>query len=93
MIGVALGALTRNTIGAIVAAIAWTLFVEQVILTAIVPGVEKWLPTAAAIGLTNAPGPDPGRVLSPAAAGLVLAGYAVALLLAAAGTTMRRDVA
>jgi hypothetical protein len=51
------------------------------------------LPTAAAIGLTNAPGPDPGRVLSPAAAGLVLAGYAVALLPAAACTTMRRDVA
>ena len=93
MIGVALGALTRNTIGAIVAAIAWTLFIEQVILAAIVPGIEKWLPTAAAIGLTNAPGPDPGRVLSPATAGLVLAGYAVALLAAASRTTMRRDVA
>jgi hypothetical protein len=93
MIGAALGALTRNTIGAIVAAIAWSLFVEQVILAAIVPGVEKWLPTAAAIGLTNAPGPDPGRALSPATAGLVLAGYAIALLLAAAGTTIRRDVA
>jgi ABC-2 type transport system permease protein len=47
---VALGALTRNTIGAIVAAMAWTLFVEQVILAAIVPGIEKWLPTGAAIG-------------------------------------------
>jgi ABC-2 type transport system permease protein len=93
MIGVALGALTRNTIGAIVAAIAWTLFVEQVILTAIVPGIEKWLPTAAAIGLTNEPGPGPGRLLSPAAAGLVLVGYAMALLLAATCTTMRHDVA
>ena len=89
MIGVALGALTRNTIGAIVAAIVWTLFVEQVILTAIVPGVEKWLPTAAAIGLTNASGPG---TLSPVVAGLVLAGYAVALLAAASRTTMRRDV-
>ena len=89
MIGVALGALTRNTIGAIVAAIVWTLFVEQVILAAIVPGVEKWLPTAAAIGLTNAPGPG---TPSPVVAGLVLAGYAVALLAAASSTTMRRDV-
>ena len=89
MIGVALGALTRNTIGAI----AWTLFIEQVILAAIVPGIEKWLPTAAAIGLTNAPGPDPGRVLSPVTAGLVLAGYAIVLLAAASRTTMRRDVA
>jgi ABC-2 type transport system permease protein len=89
MIGVALGALTRNTIGAIVAAIAWALFIEQVILATVVPGIEKWLPTAAAIGLTNAPGPN---VLSPLAAGLVLTGYAAALLLAASRTTMRRDV-
>jgi hypothetical protein len=89
MIGVALGALTRNTIGAIVVAIAWALFVEQVILAAIAPAIEKWLPTAAAIGLTNAPGPN---VLPPLAAGLVLTGYAVALLLAASQTTMRRDV-
>ena len=88
MIGVALGALTRNTIGAI----AWTLFVEQVILAAIVPGIEKWLPTGAAIDLTNAPGPGPSHSLSPAAAGLVLAGYAIVLLLAASRTTIRRDV-
>jgi ABC-2 type transport system permease protein len=93
MIGVALGVLIRNTIGAIVAAIAWTLFVEQVILAAVVPHIEKWLPTAAAIGLTNAPGPDPSRVLSPVTAGLVLTGYAIALLVAASRTTMRRDVA
>jgi hypothetical protein len=60
---------------------------------AIVPGIEKWLPTAAAIGLTNAPGQDPGRVLAPTTAGLVLAGYALALLAAASRTTMRRDLA
>ena len=77
----------------IVAAIAWTLFVEQVILAAVVPHIEKWLPTAAAIGLTNAPGPDPSRALSPVTAGLVLTGYAIALLVAASRTTMRRDVA
>jgi hypothetical protein len=92
MIGVALGALTRNTIGAIVAAIAWTLFVEQVILAAIVPGIEKWLPTGAAIGLTNASGPGPAHSLSAAVAGVVLAGYAVVMLLAASRTTIRRDV-
>lgn len=47
----------------------------------------------AAIGLTNAPGPGPGHSLSAAVAGLVLAGYAVVLLLAASRTTIRRDVA
>jgi hypothetical protein len=91
MIGVALGALTRNTIGAIVAAIAWTLFVEQVILQAIVPSIDKWLPTGAAIGLTSPPGT--GHFLSPIVAGAVLTGYAVALLLAASRTTIKRDVA
>jgi ABC-2 type transport system permease protein len=93
MIGVALGALIRNTIGAIVVAITWALFFESVILATVVPSIEKWLPTAAAIGLTNAPGPNPGRYLSPLEAGLVLTGYAVALLLVASRTTMRRDVA
>jgi ABC-2 type transport system permease protein len=90
MIGVALGALTRSTIGAIVAAIAWVLFVEQIILQTVMPGIEKWLPTGAAIGLTDAP--SPGRVLSPTVAGLVLSGYAIVLLLMASRTTIRRDV-
>ena len=67
--------------------------VEQVVLATIVPGVEKWLPTSAAIGLTKAPGPNPGHALSPTTAGLVLTGYVVALLVAASRTTMRRDVA
>jgi hypothetical protein len=91
MIGVTLGALTRNTIDAIVAAIAWTLFIEQVILHAIVPGIEKWLPTGVAVGLANAQGAV--HVLPPTMAGLVLAGYAIALLVAASRTTMRRDLA
>jgi len=91
MIGVALGALTRNTIGAIVLAIAWVLFVEQVILQAVAPGIEKWLPTGAAIGLTTAPGP--GHFLPPVVAGAVLTGYAVVLLAIASRTTIRRDLA
>jgi len=92
MIGVALGALTRNTIGAIVAAITWTLFVEQVILAAIVPGIERWLPTGAAIGLTDAPGPGPAPSLPAAVASTVLAGYGIVMILAACRTTIRRDV-
>lgn len=87
----------RNTIGAIGAAIAWTLFVEQVILAAIVPGIEKWLPTGAAIGLTNAPGSGPAHSLPAAVAGVVLAGtvlagYGIVMLPAASRTTIRRDV-
>jgi hypothetical protein len=65
----------------------------RVILAAIVPGIEKWLPTGAAIGLTNAPGPGPAHSLPAVVAGAVLAGYAIVRLLAASRTTIRRDVA
>jgi hypothetical protein len=72
--------------------------VEQVILAAIVPGIEKWLPTGAAIGLTNAPGPGPAHSLPAVVTGVVLAGtvlvgYGIVMLLAASRTTIRRDVA
>jgi ABC-2 type transport system permease protein len=90
MIGVALGALTRNTVGAIVAAIGWTILVEMIILQAVVPGIEKWLPTRAAVMLTTPP--DSGH-LSLVTASLVLTGYAAALLLAARFATLNRDIA
>jgi ABC-2 type transport system permease protein len=90
MIGVALGTLTRNTVGAIIASMAWALFIEQVILRAAAPGIEKWLPANAAIGLTSAPGPGS---LSPAVAGVILTGYATGLLALASRTTIRRDIA
>jgi hypothetical protein len=89
MIGVALGALTRNTVGAIVAAIGWALFMEQILLNTVAPHLEKWLPVGASIGLTNPPGPG---VLGPTAAGVVLAGYALVMLVAASRTTIRRDI-
>jgi hypothetical protein len=91
MIGVALGALTRNTVGAIVAAIAWTILMEQIILQAVVPGIEKWLPTHEAVVLTSSPGI--GHQVPLATASLLLAGYAAALLLIARCTTLKRDIA
>jgi ABC-2 type transport system permease protein len=89
MLGVAVGALTRNTVVAILAAIGWALFVEEITLNNVAPRLEEWLPVGASIGLTN---PPAAGVLAPAAAGAVLAGYAVALLIAASRTTIRRDV-
>ncbi len=91
MIGVALGALTRNTVGAIVAVIAWTILIEQIILQAVVPGIEKWLPTHAAVVLTTAPAA--GHPVSTATTSLLLAGYAAALLLIARFTSLKRDIA
>jgi hypothetical protein len=89
MLGVALGAITRNTVGAIVAAVGWALFVEVITLGNVAPSLEKWFPVGASIGLTNPPGPG---VLTPAVAGVVLAGYAVAMLVVASRTTIRRDI-
>jgi hypothetical protein len=89
MIGAALGALTRNTFIAIIAAVGWALFVEEIALNTVAPSLEKWFPVGASIGLTNPPAPD---VLAPAAAGVVLAGYAVVMLVAASRTTIRRDI-
>jgi len=89
MLGVALGAITRNTVGAIVAATGWALFVEVITLGNVTPSLEKWFPVGASIGLTN---PPSASALAPAVAGLVLTGYAVVLLLFASRTTIRRDV-
>ena len=89
MIGVAVGALTRNTVVAIVASVGWALFVEVITLGTVAPSLAKWLPVGASIGLTNPPAPG---VLAPAAAGVVLAGYAVAMLAVASRTTIRRDI-
>ena len=90
MIGVALGALTRNTVGAVVAVIAWTILIEQIILQAVVPSIEKWLPTHAAVVLTSPPAA--GHPLPVATTSLLLAGYAAALLLIARFTTLKRDI-
>jgi len=89
MIGVAVGALTRNTVVAIVASVGWALFVEVITLGTVAPSLAKWLPVGASIGLTN---PPTASVLAPAAAGAVLAGYAVAMLAIASRTTIRRDI-
>lgn len=89
MLGVALGAITRNTVGAVVAAVGWALFVEVITLGTVAPSLAKWLPVGASIGLTNPPAPG---VLLPLAAGAVLAGYAVVMLVVASRTTIRRDI-
>jgi hypothetical protein len=51
------------------------------------------LQAGAAIGLTNAPGPGPAHSLPATVAGVVLAGYAIVMLLVASRTTIRRDIA
>jgi ABC-2 type transport system permease protein len=97
--GAGVGSLIRHQVGAIIAVVAWGLVVELVV-GATVTTVGRFLPyTAAAImaGDTNGGGmPQIPRGVTalpyPAAAG-VLAVIAVVIAVAAALTTVRRDVA
>ena len=89
VIGVALGYLTRSTVAAVVGAVGWVLFAEQVILHTLVPHQAKWLVSSAAAALTTPAAPG---ALTPAVATAVLSGYAALLLAAATRLVLRRDV-
>jgi len=89
VIGVALGYLTRSTVAAIVGAVGWVLFAEQVILHTLVPHQAKWLVSSAAATLTTPVAPG---ALTPAVATAVLGGYAALLVAAATRLVLRRDV-
>jgi ABC-2 type transport system permease protein len=91
LLGVALGALTRNTVGAIVGALGWVFLIELAILQPLLPTVAKWLPTGAAIALTT-PVQVPGTNLAPALAALVLVGWATAVALLASRVTLNREL-
>ena len=89
VIGVALGYLTRSTVAAVVGAVGWVLFAEQLILHTLVPHQAKWLVSSAATVLTTPAAPG---TLTPAVATAVLSGYAALLLAAATRLVLRRDV-
>ena len=91
VIGVALGYLTRSTVAAVVGAVGWVMFVEQVILRTVAPQQLKWLVSGVASDLTTpvAHGTAP---LPPATAAAILGGYALVLLAAASRLVLRRDV-
>jgi len=90
LLGVALGALTRNTVGAVLGGLAWVQIVEVGILQGVWPSVAKWLPTGAGVAVTG-PGSVPG-LLAPGSAALVLVGWATALCLLATRVSLRREL-
>ena len=91
MLGVALGALTRNTVAAVLGALAWVQVVEVGILQGAVPSVAKWLPTGAAVAVSGSATPVPG-LLAPAAAAAVLIGWTAVLTLVATRVSLRREL-
>jgi ABC-type transport system involved in multi-copper enzyme maturation permease subunit len=87
VIGVAVGAVVRHQVAAIVGALGWIL-IGEALVSAIVPGPARWLPGqsgAIALGID--------AHTSPVVAGLVFAGWAVVAASAAAMSLTRRDVA
>jgi ABC-type transport system involved in multi-copper enzyme maturation permease subunit len=90
LLGVAIGALTRNTVAAIVGGLIWIQFVEVGILENAIPSIAKWLPAGAAQALTTVErSPD---VLPQAVAALVLVGWAAFLVTIATRLSTRREL-
>jgi ABC-2 type transport system permease protein len=87
-IGVGIGAIARNQVGAVIGLLAWG-FVVEGLLFAFVPSLGRLTPGQAQnalIGLTTT------HLLSPAAGGAVLVAWTIALALAARELIARRDV-
>ena len=93
VIGVAVGALVRNQIVAVVGVLVWMTAVEYTIIPAF-PAIGRWMP----LGVTSALfqlGPSMGlggQLLPVSVAGLVLAGYTAAAVVLALLITPKRDV-
>jgi ABC-2 type transport system permease protein len=87
-IGVAVGALVRNQVGAIIGVLAWGFVVEN-LLFGLVPSVGRFGPTHAGdalIGVTTE------HFLPAAAGGFVLVAWAIALAFVGVPVAVRRDI-
>lgn len=96
LVGVAVGALLRNQVAAILIAVVWVLLVEALIV-AFLPAVGRWLPGGAANAVLQA-GVDSGtgagslQLLPVWGGAAVLLAYGVVFAALAAATTLRRDI-
>ncbi|HKV69320.1 MAG TPA: hypothetical protein VJN72_14610 [Gaiellales bacterium] len=87
-IGVGLGMIVRNQVGAIIGILAWG-FVIQNLLFALVPSVGRWTPDQAQNGMM---GMTDSHLLAPGLGGGVLVFWTVVLCVAGAVMAARRDV-
>lgn len=92
-IGVAVGALVRNQIAAIVGALVWLLVAEQLLVN-LLPSIGRWTPGGATAGLLQLgrEATTHGDLLPAWAGGLVLLAYATVIGLLASAATLRRDL-
>jgi ABC-2 type transport system permease protein len=90
LVGVGVAALVRNQVAALVGTLVRVAVVEGLLMSLLnVPGLGKWLPSAAAKAALTSPG---GAQLSRVAGSLVLAGYALALALVGTRLVVRRHI-
>ena len=93
VIGVAIGALLRNQVAAVVGVIVWMTAIEFTVIPSF-PDVGRWMPLGATSSLFQI-GPTlglDGNLLSVPVAGLVLLAYTAAAVVLALHLTPRRDV-
>lgn len=88
VLGVGLGALLRNQVLAVAAALAWLAVVEHTLVN-LIPDIGRWLPAAAGQAIVRTPLDD---LLSPLAGTAILAAYAAGVALAGIRTVTRHDV-
>ena len=87
-IGVGLGAIIRNQVGAVITLLAWGFIVDN-LLFGLVPSIGRLTPSRAQdalIGLTTK------HLLTPAAGAVVLVAWTAALALVGVALTARRDI-
>jgi ABC-2 type transport system permease protein len=90
LLGVAVGALARNTVAAIIGGLVWIQVLEVAVLENAAPSFAKWLPVGAARGLTSVG--SSLDVLSRPVAAAVLVAWAAALVLLAGAISTRREL-
>ncbi len=91
-IGVGVGAIVRNQVGAAIGLVVWQLFAEMTLIGT-VPSVGKFLPGASAAALAGAMlAQTASYLLVPALGALLIAAYAAAATTAGVIATARRDV-
>ena len=89
VMGVAVGAVLRNQVAAIVGLLVWVLVVES-ILSSLIPVTAKWLPFSGAAGAFSSQASD--RLFARPEAGLLMAAYGVLGWAAAVWFERHRDV-
>ncbi len=91
ILGVAIGALVRNQIAAILGALVWVLLVEALVV-AFLPSWGRWLPGGALSSVLQSTGINNATYLPVWGGAAMLVGYALVISAFAAATTLRRDV-